>query len=408
MIRTHVRRPRRNIWLAFALALAVALAPWSAAAEDEAAPQPTVTNVFVDTYITEALRDVAFETGVNIITDTSVQGFVTLDLVEVPLEEALNQILLPGGYTFTKLDEKTYLVGRADPGSPMFHLLSETQRYKFQYIQADSARRLMPQEYNPYVKFDAQTNSALVQASPQQVKRILADLAKIDVPPRQIIVEALVTEISSSARKRLGIDWSFNGPGTNFAENFFSFRGLVGNVGYLLGPDFDRFLIDLHTLVDDGQAKIRANSRVAALDGGEANLFVGQQRYYKIETGSETNPFTRLQPIDAGVSLTIRPQVAANGDITLFIEPSVSDVNGTNKEGLPEIYQRNVATTVRVKSGQTIAIGGLVQETENMVVSKVPLLGDLPILSHLFSSTMRVREETEVLIFITPRLMEEE
>lgn len=365
----------------------------------------TINNVFVDAYITEALRDVAFEAGVSIIADTGVQGFITLDLVDVPLETALAMILAPGGYSFAKIDDTTYVVGPATPGSPMFHLLSVSERYSFQYIKADSARRLMPTEYNMFVKFDDQTNSALIQAGPDQVKRIKADLAKIDVPPRQIVVEALVTEVSNVARERLGIDWSLNDPAKVFPNSYFTVSDLIGTVGYVSSNGFDRFLASLRTLVDDGEAEIRASSRVAALDGKEASIFVGTERYYRIVTGSEANPVTRLQPIDAGVSLRIIPQIAENGDITLFIEPSVSDVNGTSNDGLPEINQRNVSTTVRVRDGQTIAIGGLLQKTENSVVSKVPILGDLPILSNLFRSTTTITEENEVLVFITPRLM---
>ena len=392
------------------LALVQALLVHTTAAAEPGSPgsgQPTITNVFVDTYITEALRDVAFEAGVNIVTDTAVTGFVTLDLVDVPLETALSLILAPGGYSFTKLDDKTYLVGEAKPGSPMFHLLSVTERYSFRYIKAESARRLMPQEYNPYVKFDADTNSAVVQASPELARRILADLATVDVPPKQIIVEALVTEVSSSARERLGLDWSVNDPARVIPNPYFTISDLIGTIGYVSSNGFDRFFASLKTLVSEGEAEIRASSRVAALDGKEASIFVGTQRYYRIETGSETSPLVRLQPIDAGVSLKIVPQIAENGDITLYIEPSVSDVDGTTEDGLPEINQRNVSTTVRVRDGQTIVIGGLLQKSENTVVSKVPLLGDLPILAHLFRSTRSIAEETEVLVFITPKIMED-
>jgi type II secretory pathway component GspD/PulD (secretin) len=108
------------------------------------------------------------------------------------------------------------------------------------------------------------------------------------------------------------------------------------------------------------------------------------------------------------VTLAIRPRAAANGDITVEIQPEVSDVMGGGfTESLPVVLKRNVNTEVRVKDGQTITIGGLVSRTESKRETKVPFLGDIPILGYLFKTTQPETDESEIVIFITPHIIEE-
>jgi type II secretory pathway component GspD/PulD (secretin) len=114
-----------------------------------------------------------------------------------------------------------------------------------------------------------------------------------------------------------------------------------------------------------------------------------------------------IRTIDTGIQLKLKPWVSGSGDITVEVEPSISDTAGTGTSGLPSTNERSVVTTVRVKDGQTIVIGGLIQTLKHESVSKLPLLGDLPILGHLFRSTDIVESETEFVIYITPHLIPE-
>jgi type II secretory pathway component GspD/PulD (secretin) len=153
---------------------------------------------------------------------------------------------------------------------------------------------------------------------------------------------------------------------------------------------------------------VEANPRVATLDGQTAEIFVGRDRYYNLTTGTDSNTVSyRLESIKTGITLKLNPQVAENGEITVRIEPEVSDVvaESSSNGNLPIISRRRVATTVRVKTGESIVLGGLLQRTEHKVKAKVPLLGDLPLLGALFASTRTVEEEGEVLIIITPYLI---
>lgn len=372
-------------------------------------PEPydlLVNNVFFDTYITDAIRDISMQTGVPILTDVTVGGFITLDLFDVPLPDALRQLAIPGGYTIKWMDGY-YIIGSARPDSPLFPILSVTERVKLTHIKAADLPTMLIPAFRDAVRVEPSTNSALVVGPPDLVARIVEDIKMLDVAPYQIRIDALVTEVSTLGRENLGLDWSWDERSTNNGLSV-GFSNLVGTVSYSLTGGIDRFLASLRAQVTDGNAKILANPNVVALEGKPASLFVGKVNYYRIVTGSTDSQVTRLEAIEAGVTLELLARVGDDGTIILEIAPSVSDVQGISGDELPVIGRRRVSTTVRVRDGETIAIGGLLQETEVETVSSVPILGSLPIIGRLFSTHRTQVDENEVLIFITPTIMHDE
>lgn len=368
-----------------------------------AASQPLISNVFVETFITQALQDIGMQAGVNILVEPGVQGFVTLELQDVPLERALRMVLAGGGYGFVRLDDRTYLVGRGDRESPNFHVLTQTRPVRFSYVKAEQARRLMPEYYAPYVRFDAETNTALVTAPPELLARIVADLQMVDRQAPQVVIEAIVTEVSEDARRQLGLDWEWTSRST--PPDIVAYNPMEGVLSAVVGTPFGKLMADLKLLVDQGKASIRANPRITVVNGASASIFVGQDRYIKIETESGSTTFTRLEAINAGVSLNITPWVAESGEVTLTVKPTVTDVTEQMSDGLPVVSRREVSTTVRVPSGQTLALGGLVQESREDVTASVPVLGDLPVLRHLFWSSRTQQSRSEVIVLITPHVL---
>lgn len=373
-------------------------------------PEPAdvlVTNVFFDTFIVDALSDLSLQTGIPILADTTVSGFVTVELFDVPLPLALEQLLLPGGYTFKWMDGY-YLVGSARRDSPLFHILSVTERVKLTHVDAGDVPSMLPQPFRDLVRPEPATNSVIVSGEASVVQRILEDIAKIDTPPYQILIEALVTEVNEQGRKSLGLDWTWTEevpPSQRVAR--VGVQQLVGTIGYSF-TSVDMLLMQLRSVVERGDAKIRANPTLVTLEGQPASMFVGRTTYYRIVTGSEQSPVTRLEAIEAGVHLNILARVSDDGVIVLEIAPSVEDVQGHGPDNMPVVGSRRIQTTVRVQDGETIGIGGLLQEVQVHSRSRVPLLGSLPILGRLFSSERTASEETEVLIFITPHIVRDD
>jgi type II secretory pathway component GspD/PulD (secretin) len=396
---------------------APALAVVSAAdtAGSAVAGQPLVTNIFYESDLVQALADISNQTSVPIITDGTVGGTISVDLREVPLERALERILYPLGFTFARIGDY-YLVGSTKPDAPSFPLLSHTEVLALNYTSAEDAFKLLADFYGPYLKLNAKLNTLTITAAPQIVERARADIARIDEPKRQVMIEALVTEMSTAAAKSVGIDWSgtlLNGADTilrtgldmsQIGDSGLSIGGVVKQLTGRLGGLSYSVMPSIKALVRDGKAKIRANPRIVTADGQPAEIVMNKEQYYQLLTGAGSYPVYSLEKIEAGVSMTITPYVSSNGDITVMAEPVVSDVVGTSMGQLPIVSKRSAKTKVVVRDGEDVVIGGLTMQTEQLVQRKIPLLGDIPILGLLFSSTKKVVEENEVVIIITPHL----
>ena len=375
---------------------------------------PLVTNYFYDTDLREALRDISAQTGINIIPDDTVQGIVTLEVYDMPLEECLSRMLSPLGYTFRKKNGY-YIVGAPHPQNPSFPLLTETTLYSPNYVAAEDIARLLSDYYAPYVKINSSTNTVAITASPEMTESVLEDLAMIDVAPRQVMIEAIVTEMTETAARTLGLDWSLGGndgssstfslrnfpPGQTDTSLFFTFTELNRTMG-----EFNvTFETALRALEDDGEIDIRANPRLATLNGRPASIFIGREEYYSIVTGPLSYPYTKLELIQVGITLEVTPYVSEDDEITVAIKPEVSDVSGQGASNLPVVSKRSVDTKLRVKNGETITVGGLTLRMENVRSTGVPFLSRIPILGYLFKQETVSVEEREIVVFITPRIM---
>lgn len=402
------RAPARRLGLGLVLALALAIAT-VALPQASMAQEILVTNVFDGADILSVLRDISAQTGVNIMADATVQGWVTAELRDVPLDKALEMIVGPLGYTFVKVGDY-YVVGSADSKNPSFPLLTTTEVVKLNYVKAENAAKLLSDFFAPYVKVGATDNVLVVTAPASLVQRIKSDIERIDRPAPQVMLEAVVMEISSDSGKSFGADWRYEGSGgqadpTVPSSGFVDFVSGIWGAKYNVAGGLEHIIASMKVLLDSGKAQIHATPRIAAVDGEPAEIFLGKDRYFAVTTGSNSDTSTRLESIRTGISLKFTPRVSETGEILVKIEPEVSDAVETS-DGLPLVNRRQASTSIRVKDGETIVIGGLKLKSEYEVKSKVPLLGDMPVLGLLFSSTRKASTETEVVIFITPRIMQ--
>jgi type II secretory pathway component GspD/PulD (secretin) len=359
-------------------------------------------------------------------------------------------VLVSGGLVFRKLDEY-YLVGAPDPANPNFYLLSETEVLKLKYLDGQALAAYLAGPCGKYVTLEggptlepererdrARTTTTysrqtagpatlagtrlFITAPRDMIQRIRADLAQIDRPRTQVMLEAVVMEVSEDVLKEVGIDWATRW--IRFASRAMATAaGNGAGSGTTTGQSADTFpqssltyselsfaeTAQLTALIETGKAKLRANPRVATIEGQVAEIEVGQEKYFAIVTGPVTFPYTTLEQIPSGITLRILPRVIEEtGEIIARIEPDVRDVTGKGPNGLPEITFRRALTTLRVKDGQSIVIGGLTNEFTTRTVSKLPLLGDLPLLGYLFRHTTSRQQKTEVVIIITPHILGED
>ncbi len=378
------------------------------------AEEPRVNNVFYETDLRQTLLDISSQTGIQIIADNTVQGYASIELNDVPLSEALKRILKPLGYTYQRIDDY-YIVGLAVPDNPSFPLLSETRVIRLNYILAADITNMLSDYYKNYIKINERLNTVTITASNEMIEKIEEDLKVLDSPSRQIMIEVLVTEITEERSHDIGIDWDISAI-TEHSQVGLS-TSLHNSNGSPFTLDLTRlkvpykdYTIDaltrLRALVRSGKAKIKANPKVATLEGQQATFFTGKEEYYAIVSGPVNYPYTTLQKINAGITLTITPYLSDDAKITLMMESEVSDVTGQGTTGLPVISRRSVKTNIMALNGQTIVIGGLKLETEEDIQTKIPVLGSIPVLGTFFRNNQKAKATTEVVIFLTPRILQ--
>lgn len=367
------------------------------------AKQPKVSNVFLNTDIREAISDMAAQTGVNIITDASVEGWVTLSLEDVPLEKALSMMCLSGGFTWKDMGDY-YLVGAATPESVNYPLLSKTEAIRTD-LPASQIRNRLSEFFVPYTRVASQEDHVLIVTGPEAVvENVINTINAIDGLRHQIKIEATITEITWATDDDKGMNWMNTLMDLDAAGVMEFAKGT--------GPAYSSTIVgtmiaQLSALAETGKIDIKANPTIVTLEGETAEIKIVEERYFVILTGNVSFPTSDLGIIESGVILSVTPVVTRSGDILLNIVPDVSDVTGTSggREDLPLVTRRSVESNVRVSDGEIIIIGGLLKHLSREVVRKIPVLGSIPIINFAFRNKVTRESETELVVFIKPTIL---
>ena len=230
----------------------------------------------------------------------------------------------------------------------------------------------------------------------------------------------MVTEISREDITRLGIDWGpsedpgLGATGVPFVIGEAIPEDATGGIPakeLKLGKiqrSYLQWSASIRALEEEGRARVLSNPSVTTLDGRQTALHTGETYYYEVAVAAATTGgiVKDIRTFDVGVSLIVNPRVNEDGMITLTISPTVAALRGTSEFALPVVTERSVLTSVRVRNGETVVIAGLVNDEELVIVKKIPFLGDLPILGELFKSRERRPAHREILIFVTPTIVE--
>jgi type II secretory pathway component GspD/PulD (secretin) len=265
-------------------------------------------------------------------------------------------------------------------------------------------------------------NLLLLTGSPTDIAKAETILAEVDLQPAQIDFETKVTEIDRNIVNNIGLNWDFSGATTRIgeeADNTAKPPATLGDNGQ--GGNLLKFgtiartaisnmaTVTMDALVSNGDAKLLADPNIASLDGQPAQVFIGDTvNYVQSITQTTTGENITTASVQVGVILRVTGKVNPDGYITLNIHPEVSEITGylsvPGGGSLPQVASRYADTTVRVKNGETIAIGGLIQENDTVNVNKVPGLGDLPFFGKLFQDSKTNKQRTEVVFFLTTRV----
>jgi type II secretory pathway component GspD/PulD (secretin) len=270
------------------------------------------------------------------------------------------------------------------------------------YLKPDQVKSLigtlMPDNR---VRVEIINNKLAMFGGDEECKQIKAIVDKLDVPSPQVMFEAQAVEISRNDVKNLGIDWGVvTALPTAAATDGNSFRISFGNSGYGLNLQ-----ATINHLIENKKGRLLASPRLAALDGQTATILIGDKLAVESTQIVSGSTMTSVNYVDVGIKLEVTPTIHDDGTITTHIKPEVSNKTDTSKSGNPNIRTRQVDTTLRVKSGETIVLGGLMQTQETIDAFKTPILGDIPLIGHLFRSKSTEKSSTELIILITPKII---
>jgi type II secretory pathway component HofQ len=351
--------------------------------------------------IHELMAGIAQKTGLSIAVDDAVDRKVSLNLRDVAPDIAVQSIATAYGLALSYIDG-IYMMSEGVPTDLATYHLSGTESYRMQNTQAQTASGLLPNFLYSYVKVNSEQNAVVVTAPSQMLAKIGADLQKVDTPSPQILVEVIAVELTDTNDRDLGLTI-----GSPDANSFSYINGPGGIITYnTIGKLPRNFEVNLRALELKGKARVRARPQMAVVNGRSANIFIGAQRFIQTLFNSSGQTQVRIQPVDVGVKLLIVPLTGGNNEITTRIAPEVSNITELDiQTGLPVLSTRRADTTVRVKDGETIAIGGLSLNQEQETNRKIPLLGDIPVLGSLFRSRKNNTVRTELVVFVTPRIL---
>jgi MSHA biogenesis protein MshL len=405
-------------------------------------------------------------TGYNVIVPPDVKGKVSIELKEETLENSLNSLLKPFGYSYRIDGKNIYVVSKE---TKVFHVnLLQTKRSYSSSIEASvggssggestttgSTTMSIDNSYDLNVwdnikkavevivkgdktasySIEPISGTIIVTAKPETLKRVEELVNTINgISDRQVLIEAKIVEVKLDKRNEFGINWKYL-TFSNFLGSGGEYSTISFNSGSPEGKPFQLSIVKVNStfsgligiLSQFGKVNVLSSPRIVAMNGQPAMIKVGRDylAIYKTQTTSTTSTSSQTATtltteevetntiLTEGVVLTIVPKIDDKGNIILNISPAISSLDtpliigttGTTGEFLDKVYSVNIRqlnTVVKVKNGQTVILGGLIAESKSKEKEGIPVLQDIPLLGNAFSSTSEVSSKTELVIMLTP------
>jgi type IV pilus assembly protein PilQ len=294
------------------------------------------------------------------------------------------------------VDRARHLVAALDaPGSGGGNGIV-TRAYKLQYVKAEDAIKELKALTNEgtYIANNEQ-NEVVVDGNDNVQSAAQSLFATIDRPGAQVMFEVKVADVTpQNDTSNFGLEFG----GTNL-------QGQVtpGSTSYAFTGGTIPVNVTLNALITQGRAQILATPKLVTLNNTEADLLVGET--YPIVFNTSVLGGQNVQFVDVGVKLRMTPTIGEDGVVTADIHPEYSEIEGITSTGYPIITNRKIDSVLRVGDGQTIVLGGLMMDSSNETITKVPGLGDIPILGKLFQNKQTARTKNEIVFLITPHII---
>ncbi len=377
-----------------------------------------------DANITDVVRMIASQFDLNLLVTQDVKSVVTVRLDDVPLRAGFEALLKAGLCNMVEEDNGIIVV---KPIKKDLYGETRTRVFILDYVEAadmvNAVKKILTSKGTVEENYrrvgegsGSQRTSVLVVTDvPQGLSQVAQFVAELDRPVPQIAIDAKFIETTRSSEDRYGIEWVIRAtassggfdPDKDFAIPITFDEMLLGKI------TLDQMQATLEIMATRGNSRVLANPRTLTLDNQTAKVSMGIQVPLRVinkdpQTGEITYTWDKE---DIPISLEVTPHVTADGLITMHVETVVKAITGWvggADDQQPIVAERKAETQITVADGEVAVIGGLVKEEETNTVTKIPLLGDIPVLGHLFKKTVTRRETNDLMIFIIPHVMSAE
>ncbi len=383
--------------------------------------------------------------GLNVMVDDSVKGAITISIEDVEPREALEIVAMTKDLQV--VEKNGVLIVTSQYG---YNALMDTYVFLIRYGNAESLREVIVksldlrktdedanerrtirnadgsrEEYtvrgnrteqrniDERVVVDKETNAIILYGTAPEYERAKKILDELDVPLKQVSIEARILAIDKSATKDLGVDWFWSAIPQNSsvrsdqmdkseAHGIFQFGRAASGVQHEW-----YYGAQISALLTKGKAKMLSKPNILTVQGHEATINVGSSVPVPTTISTDARWLSSYEYRDAGIILRVTPRVNADGSITATIHTEVSTPQYISDVGAYQFNNRSADTTVTMQDGEPIVIGGLIGADEERSIRKIPFLGDLPLLGSLFKSVRRNKSDSELVIFLTAHVIED-
>jgi len=438
-------------------------------AADDKVKEPSCSLNVPDMELAKIVRILADQTKTNIVLMAKSDSRLTIRLEDVPLRIMLRHICALSGLSILNVDD-TYVLAtdeqlktgypdewaKAHPGKAEQRPETVTRTVTLNHVKADQMAKALssmyppelltvvvgPEQKSPSIEdqkikltdsnaaalgggqgergiqagaIEERSNArAILLRGPKDVVDSAMDaVAKFDVGRAQVSIAVTVHEVTNEAVKELGLGWSFSNIVVQDRRVATNSGGSSSSTSVAKGGAFDPFsaTATVKALETANKARLLASPTISVLDGERGYVLIGDRiKYPVVATFSQANtPVFDVREDRVGIYLQVAANVTENKDVTLSLYPQVSTITGflnVNGASYPQISTREAQTTIRVKSGQTVFMAGLLRDDQVDRLDKVPILGDIPILGELFKLRKKSKTGTQLMITITPIVIE--
>lgn len=349
------------------------------------------------TPLVEALRALGYKSNKNLIVNGDLDGTIAMHMEDTDFDTVLRALSRSNDFSYEYLDDKqTVLIAPTDS-------MSSIETFKLKHIDPETAaKQIALLTEADKVMADKENHTLTVSGSSSLLYQVRQELEKVDVASQQVNIQAMVVELSKGNSRNLGL---------SYLSNPWSKDTSIG------GYNGFKFSVSGQHEETLSNGKVLARPNVTVFDGRKATILMGDKvpvfTSSSDSTDSDSSTTMTVEYKEVGVKLEVLPRINEmdKQTITLVIKPSVSTISqwvesGNNKA--PQISERSAETTVRVKNGETILIGGLLKNEEIKSIKQIPFLSKIPILGELFKSRSTEKKDTEVVIAITPKIVYDE